>query len=250
MNEMTNMTTNGRSTTPIKTFSFGGQSIEFNLPLGTVGFTLSGGLDSTTLLAFACEYIDQYDLMDSITIQPFHGLENLRPNTVIDVENILEIIQKKYPSVKINDLIVYPVYSEIVYSEKKQGPDEQGKVPQMNAFYNQYCKDNDISCIVMAMNCLPEQYILDEWGCKYYSKDRMRRDRAEIVLFENFCYYQPMVNVDKRLTAAMFKYCQLPDSIVDMNTSCTGFPDETDYYQKPCGKCYHCMEKKWAFGKL
>lgn len=243
------MDINGILTTPIQTFNFKDQSIKFSLPKGTVGFTLSGGLDSTTLLAFACKYISEYNLEDSITIQPFHALENLRPNTVVDVENILEIIRKKYPSVKIKDLIIYPVYSSVVYSEKKKGLDEQGKVPQMNDFYDNYCKENDISCIVMAMNCLPRKEILDEWNCSYYSQNRLERNRPILVEFDNFHYYQPMVNVDKRMTAAMFEFCQLPKSIVDMNTSCTGFPSETDYYSKPCGKCYHCMEKKWAFGK-
>lgn len=216
----------------ISTFS----DIEFKLTEDVVGVTLSGGIDSAVMLRYlSTEFPD-------VTFIPFHGMENLRPQTVEAVQRILDHI----PSPNIEDMVVYPIYSKVVYSEKKRGMDEQGKVPQMNDFYNSY----GLQEIVMAMNCLPNKEVLSQWGCDYYSPDRMRRDRPIYERFDNFHYYKPIVNHDKRITKELFDYLGLDDDFLSLTSSCTGFPHETNYYTKPCGKCYHCHEKSWVFGKL
>ena len=221
------------------------QVFNFEISDDKVGITLSGGIDSAVFLQTIAQFLSDTG-QNHVSVIPFHGMENLRPDTVGSVQSICDYTHSHYPDLNLQDLVVFPVYSEIVYSKKKKGLDEQGKVPQMNAFYDLY----ELPEIIMAMNCLPEKHILDEWGCNYYSIDRLRRDRDVYEVFDNFRYYKPIVNCDKRMTKALFDYLELDDELLEMTSSCTGFPSETEYYTKPCGKCYHCQEKKWAFGKL
>lgn len=67
-------------------------------------------------------------------------------------------------------------------------------------------------------------------------------------------FYHPFVNVDKRFVAAMYKKYNVED-LLDLTRSCEAIPSEDapfdpNFEKTPCGHCWWCLERKWAFGRL
>ena len=59
-----------------------------------------------------------------------------------------------------------------------------------------------------------------------------------------------MEHVDKRFTAQVYKDLFLLETLFPLTRSCLNKDTEkTDYHEKPCGECYWCEEKFWAFGQ-
>lgn len=58
-------------------------------------------------------------------------------------------------------------------------------------------------------------------------------------------YFNPFANVDKRLIAEWYKEYKLMDVLYPLTISC-----EAPEPPRPCGKCWWCKEKEWAFGNF
>jgi 7-cyano-7-deazaguanine synthase in queuosine biosynthesis len=65
----------------------------------------------------------------------------------------------------------------------------------------------------------------------------------------NMVWYTPFVNIDKRFIAFLYNSQNVED-LLDLTRSCEGFADSTESFTKPCGTCWWCLERKWAFGKF
>ena len=61
-------------------------------------------------------------------------------------------------------------------------------------------------------------------------------------------HVKPFVNIDKRWIAGMYEQLGLMDELFPMTASCIGDNEDSKFYTEPCGKCFWCYEKKWAFG--
>lgn len=65
-------------------------------------------------------------------------------------------------------------------------------------------------------------------------------------------WYNPFKNVDKRFVAAMYNQFGV-DDLIDLTRSCEGHPADPNVFDpkfenEPCGECWWCLERKWAFG--
>lgn len=60
----------------------------------------------------------------------------------------------------------------------------------------------------------------------------------------------PFANVDKKFISEMFDFFKITDELFPLTFSCIGTFLETDGFTKPCGGCFWCKEKEWAFGKI
>lgn len=67
------------------------------------------------------------------------------------------------------------------------------------------------------------------------------------------------MNVDKKFIADQYKKFNLERELLSLTRSCEARPHHFGYnktiqgaelahFEKPCGKCWWCLEKKWAFG--
>lgn len=63
-------------------------------------------------------------------------------------------------------------------------------------------------------------------------------------------YLHPFGNVDKKMVAELYDRFDLTGTLLPLTRSCEAFADATNNFTEPCGKCWWCLERKWAFGKL
>ena len=80
----------------------------------------------------------------------------------------------------------------------------------------------------------------------FYDVAERRRDRRDNNPFM-VKLYQPLMNVDKKFVAGVYKDHKLMDTLYPFTSSCVGSERDTEYFTKGCGKCFWCNEKKWAF---
>lgn len=69
---------------------------------------------------------------------------------------------------------------------------------------------------------------------------------------ERGVWYTPFENVDKRFVAAMYEQNDAMD-LFPLTRSCEGVPDGSynpEFEKTPCGTCWWCLERKWAFGEF
>jgi 7-cyano-7-deazaguanine synthase in queuosine biosynthesis len=65
----------------------------------------------------------------------------------------------------------------------------------------------------------------------------------------NLTIYRPFVNSDKKVICNLYKKYNVLDTLFPLTRSCEGFDYETNNYQTTCGRCWWCLERKWAFGE-
>jgi hypothetical protein len=58
-------------------------------------------------------------------------------------------------------------------------------------------------------------------------------------------YFNPFINIDKKQIAAWYTEYNLMDILYPITISCEAFVPP-----RPCGGCWWCKEKEWAFGNI
>ena len=216
------------------------QSVSFEYPDGTFFVAISGGLDSTVLINLICKYITDLKLEDKIQIVPIHSVSKQLSNSLEPTELILIDVIKKYPNVHILDLEVY------FYDEEYMD-----KFHAMHSFYKElFEKYNDAKLVTNALSALPKEVFSWPVGINQIAMRRAKKLNEQNFYRNNIHLYRPFAKNDKKLTASLFKYLNLPKKYITETWSCTFYGDKTENFTKPCGKCYHCWEKRWAFGQF
>jgi len=80
-----------------------------------------------------------------------------------------------------------------------------------------------------------------------------RESPNQIIWTEDKRYWNPFANVDKKMIAYLYDYYNVRDSLFSITRSCEVEPIEKfnkEFENKPCGHCWWCMERKWAFGEF
>ena len=223
------------------------QMTSFSLPDGIVAIGISGGLDSTTLFYALCKYITDLNL--DIKILPIHHVDKYLSNSLIPTQIIVDDVIKKYPNVKILDLEVN-FYNGGDYFEDSIVK-RYNKLNSMNNFYKDlYKKYIDLKIIVTALTGLPSYEIVKKWNCNV-AHNRVKKLFPIHEHTENGVHlFNPFALCDKKLIANTFKYLNLPKKYLTETWSCTKYGIDTKNFTQPCGRCYHCWEKKWAFGQF
>jgi len=62
--------------------------------------------------------------------------------------------------------------------------------------------------------------------------------------------YQPFLVVNKLFVKGILEKHAVLDEIYPLTGSCTGGPNITELWTKPCEECFWCHERKWAFGEF
>lgn len=216
------------------------QSFELFLPDGNIAVAVSGGLDSTALIFLICKYITDLKLESKISVKPIHSVCKEQSNSLSITQDIIEDLYKTYPNIDIADLEVFG-YSLKDYKDKREAHDE---------FHTKlHAEDPELKLIVAALTSLPSRDIINKWNLSSVDEKRILSKRSVNQIRDNgILNYKPMINVDKKIVASLHIFLKLNKNYVKTTWTCTRYAEHTKAFTKPCGYCYHCKEKEWAFG--
>jgi hypothetical protein len=225
------------------------QTVDFNIEyiqrFKNIGMSLSGGTDSALLFYLLCKFVPD------IEIYPWCGIDLYRPAHIFYAREIYQIICEMFPKSNINPLYEFDIDIRdpywIEYSKKKVNIHN---IPQNGFIKGLICsvRSKEISQVNMHINALTGNPPYEEtvkYGFYHTCEERRFSKNNETKLETT---YKPFRNVDKKWISGMYKKFELMETIYLYTQSCTGFPNDTDWFTKPCKKCYWCHEKKWAFG--
>jgi len=114
------------------------------------------------------------------------------------------------------------------------------------ARWTMHKEHSTVVCMAMSMN--PPVDVMKERG--FYNvaerkRDPGRSDEKQV----DYGTYMPYLYVDKRFVAGVYEEHGLMKELYPMTKSCAWGPESGNTnYPDPCGRCFWCNEKGWAFG--
>jgi hypothetical protein len=215
--------------------------------------SLSGGADSAVLFHLACIALPDKEII------PFTGIDIYRPTNIWFAEEIYEITKEKFPNVNIADLQTFKFDMQdpkmIEVAKKLYNKDIH---PPFGGYVKNQHMGRNIDQLRIKHNCNFEVNALTanppveeqiKFGFDHVAERRRNVTNSDpfIDTVKRFLY-KPFINVDKKFIAELYKQYDLMDDIFPITQSCVGREHDTEYWTKPCKKCFWCHEKKWAFG--
>lgn len=221
--------------------------------------SLSGGLDSASLFYLILKFFPEVEVI------PFTGRDKTAPMDYECTLDIIQLMRELFPNGRIADQDVYPF--DIMDPEWRQKATEQWdaeKVTMPDGTVVDRCSGlSGLVKILMLrenhhriLTQYPETYIVtgmtanppveEQHKYGFYDVAERRRDTRDNDPWKHRLY-QPYINVDKKFVAGVYKDECLMESLYPYTSSCVGFPGETEHYTEPCGQCFWCNEKEWAF---
>jgi len=231
-----------------------GQSIEFELSTNTrqIGVNCSGGADSAILLYMICDYIQQNDIDATVSVMTCANDNKNRWNA----RKAASVINYTINKLKFNSIDMHYIYyrdrQDIKYFHEVEAKlFADGRIDLLvagitaNPKVTAIVEDSNGNMIDLSHNALVErnsnqapQWTTSTNGNKFYT---------------------PFINVDKRFVASMYSEYNVMD-MLDLTRSCEATPQppglvhtveyDPNFENQPCGKCWWCLERKWAFGHL
>ena len=247
--------------------------------LDRIVITVSGGLDSASLLFLLCKYFPK------IEKHIFTGDDINHPIDSFNAENVVNYIMKKIPNhnIKSHDFAHFddmnPELLEEVKSLVKKRPEYKSEFPYIKRskdgrpiphkftdeelFYGKIAKPliqdrntwrimEKYKCEVylsgMTMN--PPNDEMKRLGFFELSEKKRNEDRiSEKYVFEEI-NYKPFYLVNKLFVKGILEEHSILDEIYPLTGSCTGGANITKLWTEPCKECFWCHERKWTFGKF
>ena len=218
--------------------------------------SLSGGLDSSSLTYLIANYFPNIDIF------PFHSKDIDGPLDTECAINVHRYLKGMFPNIK--DLTIFDVNtSDPIWLKKAQEELDSPKgkingVPKWrnvrggskalqnrNARKIMYDRHNTVVAMAMSMN----PPIEDMKRLGFYDVAERKRDpgRSNEKLLDSGVY-MPYLHVNKKFVAGVYKEHNLIKELYPMTKSCAWGPESGNTnYPEPCGKCFWCNEKAWAF---
>jgi len=231
-------------------FSFEDQNINFDIPdrYKKIAINLSGGADSAILMYLVVKYL----------------IKKERSNTEVNALTCANDLKHRWNARKSADVINYILDKtqfdqfnmHYTYYRKEQNQTHVLGIPQ------QLFEDKKIDLVVTGLTSNPKNLALvEDINGKIVNlnetglSERIALSKLKPCFWtvNNTTYYTPFVNVDKRFISFLYKEFEA-DELLQLTRSCEDIPD-TAYYNRdfennPCGKCWWCLERKWAFGEF
>ena len=203
----------------------------------------SGGADSSILLVLICEAISRLQLNAEVFIASIYW--KLKPFGKIYMTTVYDEVRSMYPNVRIHEPTFFECTDLETYST-------------MQVYAEEYMMNKhgvQISFVGVTKNPTEND---TNWGSVWDWRDKRRDDGNSYI--EEFKIMQsgerkglakcaPFKNISKRQTCDLYKMMNVLETLYPMTYSCEGYPQDNDYYQKHCGKCWWCKEREWGFGK-
>lgn len=224
--------------------------------------SLSGGLDSASLMYLVSKYFPQVRLI------PYTCRDLNAPLDADAAKLIVEWFQKEFPDNNIPDIEIYEFNDRtedfVTFDECDQAMIDY---PQLSGM-----RRTQVSKIIQLdriswnlMDRFPGAIRLDgmtrnppaeemRLGGFYGIAERRRdKERPDVETYRPndhnppLSIYQPYANVDKKFVAGVYTENGLMNSLFPMTRSCVGTARQTNNFEYECQKCFWCHEKAWAF---
>lgn len=222
-----------------------GQQIDFNIPehYTKVCVNCSGGADSSIILFMTAKYLQDY-----------------LPNATLSVLTCSNDLKGRWNGRKAADAIDYTIRKlefknfDMHYTYYRDVQDMKYFKEVETKLYVQRRIDILISGITanppegsMSINKNGEPY--DLYADRIPLRDGNQKE--DFSYSGHQTYYNPFTNVDKRFVAAMYEHYDAMD-LFDKTRSCEAIPSGYDpnFEFEPCGDCWWCHERNWAFGRF
>lgn len=218
---------------------------------------LSGGTDSALMLWLLCQIMPEKRIVchtgTDISKDPFVGEY---------ASEIFDWMKEQYPKVNLihekydfdSSLLehIQQARKEIEEAEDKSiFPTVWGHAKAVSSRKPKSIirKKYDITLSMHGISKNPPIEVQEEMGFVHVAEPRRNQEYDEIDYKSNGkMHCKPFVNVDKKFIAALYEQFGLMKTLFPLTMSCIGNGPATDWFQKPCKKCFWCYEKKWAFG--
>ncbi len=226
-----------------------GQTIDFDIDpkFKKIGVNLSGGADSAILFYMVCEYLKA----------------NNRLDTKVSIMSCANDLKHRWNVRKAADVINYTIDKldfnpvDIHYSYYRDKQD----VKYFHEVELQLFADKRVDLIISGITANPQvaASVENSRGELVEMSDGALpvRDATDVTERHHsgagHDFYTPFVNVDKRFVAAMYNHYGVLDELFPLTRSCEAIPRvdfDPDFENSPCGTCWWCRERKWAFGKF
>ena len=206
---------------------------------GPVGVSLTGGTESSLLLYLLCKYFTEKEIVVYTGVQT-----DMLAQQEWYARDVVQWIKEQFPNNKILD--------HKIFHYKMEG---RSKTTIQNEIEAKLLEDEVISFCCNGTNLNPpmEEMISNGMLDLPYNTRDPKRDQENNRNSDTFpfpYYYKPFINLDKKWTYEMYVAEDLMNTLFPLTHSCTGLAHETEWGMRPCGKCFSCLEKKWAFGRL
>ena len=221
--------------------------------------SLSGGLDSASLLYLLLKYYPHLEII------PYTGRDVTAPFDYECALDILSFMKETFPNANIGEHQVYTFdIMDPVWRKKAEDAwdDEKVKLPDGTVVEKYTALSGLVKVLMMReqMHNLAEKFpngffmtgmtsnppVEEQKKYGFFEKAERRRDVKNLEPWLHRMY-QPYINVDKKFVAGIYKTYDLMETLYPYTSSCVGLPDATNHYTEPCGECFWCHEKKWAF---
>jgi len=211
---------------------------------------LSGGCDSAMALWQFLLYLKEREI-ELEEIRVLTGVDKYRPTNEWNAREIFLGIKENFPE--------FPLVHDIFYYWKKGD-----KRTFHMAYEKGLFEDKGFNCMLHGRTANPPPEIQKEipnfWDNKGAPKERditnkNKKDSYQIWPKKELNTFRfmavPWEYVDKKFIAELYyKIPFMKNEIFPVTASCIGYAKDTNHFEKACGKCWWCHEKKWAFGCL
>lgn len=235
-----------------------GQEVDFEFPeTKQIAVNCSGGADSSILLYMVCDWV-----------------KNHSPETRVNVLSCSNDFKHRWNGRKAADVINYTIDRlrfdpiDLHYTYYRDFQDEK----YFHDIEPKLFADERVDLIVSGITSNPrvEAHVESSEGemvdLAVEALPIRNTDNAPTLHINDHGHrhWTPFINVDKRWIAAMYVEYDVMD-MFDLTRSCESVPDprtnnETDrahaadfdpnFEHEPCGTCWWCLERKWAFGRF
>ena len=190
-----------------------------------VGVAVSGGADSALVLYLVA--------LQGVEVYPYHIRIEKFKATPGQAEGVVAKVRELLPNADIKDLSYFdttdlnnfiPNYEMASILQEKYG----------------------INLFIMGTTTAPQDESFTGGECP----SDPARNSVGRPLFTNpnpdgKIYYHPFVNFDKKALAKLYEEFELMDTLFPITNSCV--MNILNIGDKPCGKCWWCNEREWAF---
>ena len=204
-----------------------------------IAISMSGGLDSSLMTWLLCKEIS--DKNKNTKIYPLHGIDNTRPTSPENIQNIINFLRNSFPTVEINDMLTWDNTKDHKIPKSKK--DSRG--------LKKWVLNHNIKYLYQGRTANPPKEILEQFGGHYEdirSHDNKKIIKEFIIPF-NAYLIRPWANVDKKYIYEQYKKHNLLNTLEPLTWSCIAYAEDTNFFTEPCKGCYWCKEKHWGFGK-